>query len=260
MSLEIERQSYDTHHNYIRCLCRLVHGTILNATQTLNKAPIPLIDTKNNLVALTKRSLRDEFDIVQIDNDYSYASTSWLPVKSYYLVFNTLLSIEYTYKIQSNNFIMSHTGCIEEFSRKLRDGEIVFSQPILNQVFDQSILSYKTTTGANLSGRTPEDEMYKLAIRKIAKYKVDDFKRSGRLNLKRKAHKIQLHAYLETFKVSIFDFPYFMRIRANYRDFAFIEGISATETANYFNTYYNFTQEFVRSLEGLRDANIVART
>ena len=93
-------------------------------------------------------------------------------------------------------------------------------------------LTHKVASGANLSSRTTDDDMYKMAIRKIAKYKVDDWKQRNHINLRKSAHKTKYQIYLSNFSVSIFDFPYYMRIRSNYRDFAFIEGVTTDETAN----------------------------
>ncbi len=255
-----DKQAYDTHYNYIRCLSALLNGITLNSTQTLVKLAIPEIETKSNLIRLTKKSLRDEYEIVKIDEDYSYASTSWLPIKSYYLIFNILLTIEYGIKTQETAFKLSHISCIREFTHKLETGEISFSKPLLNQVFDRNILNYKGKAGANLSSRTGEEEMYKITIRKIALYKSDDWKVKQRINLRTSAGKAQYNTYLSTFKVSIFDFPYLMRIRSNYRDFAFIDNVTNTDTANYFKSYFAFTVRFVKALESLKDEIITART
>ncbi len=215
--LTIEHQAYDTHFNYIKCLCNLLKNTSIQYNGSLRKAGLPDIEEKKNLIDLTKKSLTDEHKIVQIDKDYSYASTSWLPIKSYYLIFNILLTIEYVFKIQKSIFRLGHTNCVDEFTRKLKATEIQFSNSILNQVFDQSILSHTVRSGANLSTRTSDDDMYKMAIRKIAKYKIEDWKQKNHVNLRKNTHKAKYQQYLNTFSVSIFDFPYYMRIRSNYR-------------------------------------------
>lgn len=254
-----EHQAYDTHFNYIKCLASLTNGTTLQYTGSLQKAGLPDIDQKKNLITLTKKSLNDEKKIVDIDKDYSYASTSWLPVKSYYLIFNVLLTIEYIFKIQKTIFRQGHTKCVDEFTRKLQVQEIQFSNTILNQVFDQTILTHKVVSGANLSSRTTDSDMYKMAIRKIAKYKEDNWKQTNRINLKKKTDKTKHQNYLSNFSVSIFDFPYYMRIRSNYRDFAFIDGVTTDETADYFNTFFAFTVHFVKMLEKLKTDLITTR-
>lgn len=248
-----DQQAFDTHFNYISCLAKLLKDATLRYNSTLEKAALPDIDDKKNLIALTKKSLTDENNIVAIDKDYSYASTSWLPIKSYYLIFNILLTIEYIIKIQKGIFARSHNACVDEFTRKLKAGEIVFSVPELNIVYDQSILNHRNATGANLSTKTSDADMFKMAMRKIANYKIEDWKKRNRINAKRKADKLRLTHYLANdFFVSIFDFPYFMRVRSNYRDFAFIEGVSTASTARYFQQYFAFTVYFVKALEGLK--------
>lgn len=247
-----EHQAYDTHLNYINCLVCLTENINLKSNYSLKKVKIPEVENKKNLIELTKKSLNDEYKIVQIDKDYSYASTSWLPIKSYYLIFNILLTIEYILKVQKSSFKISHSRCIDEFTRKLKEKEIEFSNDILNQVFDSSILQHKVKSGANLSHSTPNCDMYKMAIRKIAIYKTEDWKQKNHIDLRKKAHKIKYQQYLNSFLISIFDFPYYMRIRSNYRDFAFIDGVSIDETANYFNKFFSFTVFFVKSLERLK--------
>ncbi len=231
----------------------------LHYSDTLRQAGTPDVDGKKNLISLTKKSLIDEYKIVKIDKDYSYASTSWLPVKAYYLIFNILLTIEYIFKLQKNAFRLGHTACIEEFTRKLKAGEIQFSEPILNQVFDHSILTHVVKSGANLSSRTSPNEMYKMAIRKIARYKLDDWKLKSRINLRKQVDKEKYDRYLQSLNISVFDFIYHMRIRSNYRDFAFIDDVTSDDTAEYFKSYFGFTVHFVKALEGMKKDLLVMR-
>ncbi|MCK9578227.1 hypothetical protein M0R01_01880 [bacterium] len=249
-----DKQSYKTHYNYIKCLSRLISGSTLKSNLSLTKDSLKFLDQKRNLIDLTRKSLKDEYGIVCIDNEYSYASTSWLPVKTYYLLFNQLLTIEYIIKNDKNVFNTKHIDCVNIFTEKLKTKEIEFSDPILNQVFDKSILSYSSkTSGANLSHKTKPDVMYKLIMKKIAEYKLKDWQRvvaktESFRSIKDKQKKL---VFLNKLNLSIFDFLYCMRIRANYRDFAFIDGISPMETANYFKEYYNFSISFFNLLKKL---------
>jgi len=253
------REAYDTHLNYIECLYNLTRNVSIRYIGSLKKAATPDLNTKKNLIALTRKSLNDERKIVDIDEDYSYASTSWLPIKSYYLIFNVLITIEYIFKLQKNIFRLGHATCIDEFTRKLRDGEIIFSEPLLNHVFDQSILKFKVKCGANLSKKTSECDMYKMALRKIAIYKLENWKKGNNINLRKQSHKLKFQSYIKSFNISIFDFTYYMRIRSNYRDFAFIDGVTTSDTAKYFKYYFGFTAFFLRSLEGLRNDLLALR-
>jgi len=247
-----KKQAYQTHLNYINCLSRLTFGATLISAKNLRKANLPFLNTKDNLIKLTRQSLCDESAIVQIDKDYSYASTSWLPIKAYYLLFNILLKTEYLLSLDQKSFSKSHIWCVGEFTRKLEVREIQFSDAFLNQVFDSSILSYRVPPGANLSTRTNSEDMYKIALRKIGKYKEEDWKKKHNINLRKLPDKDLYKKYLQNkFKVSIFDFAYFMRIRSNYRDFAFIDGVSTDDTKKYFDCYFSFTMNLLRIFENL---------
>lgn len=170
-----------------------------------------------------------------------------------------MLTVEYIIKLQKSIFRLGHISCVEEFTRKLSVGEIYFSESLLNQVFDRSILVFIVRSGANLSTHTNAADMYKMALRKIARYKLDDWKQKNHINLRKKTHKVKYQLYLQSFFVSIFDFPYYMRIRSNYRDFAFIEEVTTADTAEYFKIFFNFTLYFIKALEGLKKNMLLMR-
>lgn len=262
-TIKDDKQSYKTHYNYISCLSQLIKGSSLKCAAVLTKDNLPFLEKKLNLIDLTKKSLKDEYEIVLIDNEYSYASTSWLPVKTYYLLFNQLLTIEYVIKNNKNVFNTKHIDCVNIFTEKLKTKEIEFSDPILNQVFDKSILKYSSKkSGANLSHKTKPDIMYKLIMKKIAEYKLKDWQRfSAKIdNFRLTKDKQKRDDFLKNINISIFDFLYCMRIRANYRDFAFIDGVSPTETANYFKEYYSFSVSFFNLLKKIENSLVKMRS
>jgi hypothetical protein len=50
-----------------------------------------------------------------------------------------------------------------------------------------------------------------------------------------------------------------MRIRSNYRDFAFIDGVSTADTAQYFKKYFSFTVGFMKALEKVKAELVTMR-
>lgn len=248
-----ERQAFDTHLNYALCLKDLTTNEKLVFNHKLNKATLSDLKTKDNLIGLTAKSLRDEYNIVQIDQDYSYASTSWLPIKGYYLIFNLMLTIDYILSTNKKSFTLSHTKCIQKFTSMLKTCEISFNQDVLNTIFDKSIFDLKESPGANLSTKIDVGRMFSMAMRKVSVYKKDEFKRSNNLNYHTIKGKNKRDEYMDSFSISIFEFPYYMRIRSNYRDFAFIEGVSSYETKIYFDTYYAFIMNLFTILDKLKD-------
>lgn len=183
-----------------------------------------------------------------------------MPVKSYYLLFNLLLTIEYIIKNDIKVYNSSHYFLVGEFTNKLQLGEIQFSEPLLNEVYDRRIFELKFPTGSNLSTRTSKDLMYKLVMKKISKYKKDEWKRTQKINLRKSMDKIKYERFLNKFVVSIFDFPYYMRLRSNYRDFSFIDCVSKQETTRYFVAYYEFTKNFHNALMRLSKQLVKMRT
>jgi hypothetical protein len=255
-----DRQAFDTHFNYADCLATLLQGATLQYVPKLERRSLPDVDEKQNLISLTKRSLEQEHRLVEIDADYSYASTSWLPVKGYYLLFNFLLTVQYIIDCQSQSLRRSHEKCIRAYTRMLSRDELTFDPPILGSVFDRAIFDHREEPGANLSRRTPIDRRFQMAMAKGADYKLDDWKRRHNVpHFRTKEARRKRDEYLASFAFSIFEFPYYMRLRANYRDFAFIEGIGRSETARYFRAYYDFIIGFADALEGLRRGLIAVR-
>ncbi len=256
-----EQQEFDTHYNYIKSLRIVTNDSKLQINHRILNKAIPDVNKKKNLIDLTLKSLKDEYEIVKKDADYSYASMSWLPIKSYYLLFNILLTIEYLIKVDNSIFSMGHQKCIDEFTRKLGSKELEFDLPFLNTVFNRNIFDLKYKPGIQLSSKTNIDLMFNMLIKKAAIYKLDTWKRGQKIkNFKSKINKDKKESYLKNFKISIFEFPYYMRIRCNYRDMAFIERVSKNDTKKYFEEYFGFTLNMCRILFALRDDLIKKRT
>lgn len=255
-----DHASFDTHLNYVECLAELALGATLKSSKNLQGKAVPQAASKSNLIGLTRRSLADEKSIVDQDPEYSFASTSWLPVKGYYLVFNQLLTIDYLLDPKPNSFGLTHSTCMERFTKRLARGDLTFNEPLLNQVFDGSIFQPQDLSGANLSRRISPERRFRMAMAKVADYKEDEWKRKKKIDSYRaKADKELRDQFRNGFLLSVFEFPYYMRIRANYRDFAFIDGVSPRDTARYFNAYHQFIMSLDRALETLRRELLKAR-
>lgn len=254
------RAKFETHLNYIKHLSLLLHSERLETKLKLKKLELPLLDTKRNLINLTIRSLKEEMKIVEIDDDYAYASIVWLPIKAYYLLFNELLTIQYLINPTKESFNLSHSKNLSFFTEQLSSGKIFFTNPMLNKVLDRRIFNYKIQTGSNLSQTINPKLFYFSAMKKIADYKLQEWRRSKNLDFRTKEGRQEKEKYLNKFTISIFEFPYYMRIRANYRDFTFIEDIPPEDTKNYFCEYYNFTVSLFNSLRILEKSFLEMRS
>jgi hypothetical protein len=196
------REAFQTHFNYIRSLKHHIADAALWHTNIIDisRAPLPLLDKKKNLIDLTRKSLNDEAKIVRSDREYSYASTSWLPIKTYYLMFNLMLTIEYLLTLDEHTFQISHGTCSMNFTKRLARREISFSKPEINIIYDRTIFLYHEDPGANLRLPITTAQHVKLAMKKIASYKLEEWKRLKRIpNFASKRHQNQREQFLERF-------------------------------------------------------------
>jgi hypothetical protein len=244
-------KEFTTHKNYIECLHRLSVGLKIDNKQRISKKSITFVANKDQLIDLTKQSLQSEYKIVRGDRDYASAAIAWLPIKSYYLIFYLIMKVDYLYNLNENIFTNAqHQPLVNRFTERIKEGKLFFSSPLFNRCFDQSVLLLTFPSGANLKKNIPDEDRYNQLMKKIGKDKLDCFCRKYQ-NLKRSALREKKDIFLQDFQLSIFDFFYQMRLRTNYRDICFIEGIPQEEIQNYYCTYYSFTFNFVEALEGL---------
>jgi hypothetical protein len=250
-----ERFDFSTHLKYADRL----DTWSSNLSMTCSVTPKPLsgiskeLKDKSHLIVLTKKSLDDELAIVQEDAAYSTASVLWLPSKAYYLLYHQLSLIEYLLTEDKTLLRMSHKFCLERFSDRLSKGELVFSHPPFNFLFDKKILEFKTQSGEHLRNDVLDDVMHKLIMKKVAMYKCEDYKVLNNIDRKTAKGKKEYQKCLDKLSISILDFFYTMRIKSAYKDFAFIDGIDPERTKLYFNKYYAAIDNFYGCLDALKN-------
>ncbi len=251
-----ERLDFETHLIYITQLAKLSYGlsATYNTKPMLKKEEIENIKNKLKLVELTKQSIKDEYEIVQFDSDYSTASVSWLPIKTYYLVYHLLSVLDYIMTNNRTSLSVSHIQCVNKFSKRLSNKSLKFNNPLLNEVFDKSILGFTTASGEHLKINVSDEVIYKLLMKKIATYKVNNFMIAKNIpNMRHKKNKEKVNKFKSSLSVSIFDFFYLMRLRLSYRDLNFIDNIPAPDTKAYFEEYYNTAGYFYTCFDKLKD-------
>jgi hypothetical protein len=249
-----ERNDYLIHLKYAHRLATWSKGlTISSALSRHPKADLKLVEDKAHLMALTRQSMKDELAIVMADADYSVASVLWLPTKSYYLLYHMVCVIEYIFTADSEWVRHSHNQCLKTFASRIRNNHFTFSYLPFNTVFDKSILNYRSASGEILRATVADDVVHRLVMKKVTTYKVEDevlFKKiNKRTNDGRKAYE----KLLNKIDVSILDFFYSMRIKSSYKNFSFIDGIEADGTKQYFERYYELTENFYDCLNNLKN-------
>lgn len=250
------RLDFETHLKYVALLARLSRGLSVSCTATplLKVGDLPKIKDKTRLIDLTKQSIKDEHAIVQIDDEYSTAAVLWLPIKTYYLAYHLLCIVDYLLTGKPSLLRAKHGECVEHFSKMLSDGTLQFSEPLFNQVFDKSILNFKTASGEHLRRGVADDVVYKLIMKKIANEKIASFKLSqGITETRSLKNRQKVERFKQSMTVSIFDFFYQMRLRLNYRNFDFIDHVPAKETKAYFDEYFSAAGYFYTCFANLKN-------
>jgi hypothetical protein len=109
--------------------------------------------------------------------------------------------------------------------------------------------------------RMVNERLFNIAMAKIADYKEDEWKRqNGIRDFLKASTREKRDEFRKGFTCSVFEFPYYMRLRASYRDFAFIEGVSTAETAHYFQTYLTLILSFYCLLDKLKRQLVQTRS
>ncbi len=252
----LNRPDFSTHLKYISLLAKLARGVSISSTSNalLTPTELPAIRDKVRLIELTKKSIDDECGIVQMDEEYSTAAVLWLPIKSYYLAYHLLCVIDCLMTGKTSQLRAKHVDCVKHFTGLLSSGSLQFSQPLFNQVFDKSILNFRSTSGANLRGNTEDDVVYKLIMKKVANEKIASWKLShGITEVRTIRNRQRVESFKQSLTVSIFDFFYQMRLRLNYSNFDFIDNMPASQTKAYFTLYFLTASHFFNCFSNFKN-------
>lgn len=254
-----DRIDFETHLKYVTRLAELSSGLHIecNLQTCLNKRRLIDLDNKSKLISLTAKSIKNEYDIVQFDKEYSTASVLWLPIKTYYLIYHTLCVINYMLTGNPEMLNEKHSRCVDGFTKMLGNGSLLFSQPFFNQVFDFNIFNFREVSGEHLRADASDDLIYKLILKKIAGEKIDNFKIVNSIpDVRSRKNRDRVEKFKNSLTVSIFDFFYLMRLRLNYRNINFIDNIPSKDTKIYFEKYYKTAANFFICFNSLRKSLI----
>ncbi len=251
-----DRLDFETHLKYASRLAKLTTGLSVTCSikPLLVKSKITNLQNKSKLIELTKKSIKDEHEIVQFDKEYSTASVLWLPIKTYYLTYHLLCTIEYLLGGNEGSLSEKHYKCMDIFTKRLSDGTLKFSEPLLNSVFDKSILNFRTTSGEHLRTGVSDEIIYKLLMKKVANDKIENFKvANGIPDVRSLKNKERVEKFKNSLTVSVFDFFHLMRLRMNYRNFDFVDSVTSSNTKAYFEEYYKASGYFYTALNNLKN-------
>ncbi len=207
------------------------------------------------LIRLTVESLRGEKTIIDTNDDFAELCVPWISVKSYYILFNQLLILEYLITANSGALFSGHKQMLHSFKRYLRNGDLEFNVPDFNVLHAcQTIARLRLQSGANVRiGSANFRELHDFLLKKLVGYKLEDYKRENKIkNFRTKKARLQKADFLNKGDVALSEFFYWYRIKANYRDMEFVDtAIEDHQFADYYTNYYNITRTFYRCFKDL---------
>ncbi len=245
---------FTTHFNYIEFLAKATTNIKLESTKELTKEikKIESIDKKVRLIKLTVENLDYEQFAITKEPEYAKVCITWIPVKSYYLIFNLMLLLKYLLSAEEKSLDSTHGYLLNDFTRCLSSGVLIFSEKKFNNVHTcEKAQAWKSTlTSNNLKINYDADTLCLQLIKILARYKEDEYKRRNNIpNIKKKHNKEKVIEFRQRNTICLFEFFYWYRIKANYRDLDFLDQqVEDEKFAKYFTNYYNLTMNMYKAL------------
>jgi hypothetical protein len=256
----VERLDYDVHFKYVSRIGVLSKG--LSISHRLKPAvsadAIKDLDRKLRIIERTNRLLEEQIECIRDDAEYAHACVGWLPAQAYYNLYHLLAIIEFILTGKKQHLRISHNSCLRGLVQRLADNSVWFSCPLFNNVWDKTILKFKSISGEVLSHGITDDRLISLIMKKVANDRLLDFKSKKALDLRKGKHKDQYNGEKNSLKLTIVDFFYSMRIRTNYRDMSFLDDLDTRRTRDYFIQYHDTANNFYECLNDFKN-DLVAK-
>lgn len=246
-----------THFHYVECLNTISDGLTVEYKLDI-KSKIEeskFLSKKIKLIKLITKSLDEELKAVKVNSSFAEVCVPWIAVKTYYLLFNLFLIVEYLISGQESFFNFSHEGLLRKLKEHIEKKEIVFNKKVFNTNFLCSkIINAKVKSGENLKKVCVNQNKRILQILKmLARYKIEDFQRREKIkNFRTMKNKQKKKEFLERNTVNICEFFYWYRIKSNYRDLEFLDkDIDDEQFKVFYRNYFRSTVSFYKALRNL---------
>jgi len=257
-----DHPDFSTHANYLHFMSE--NSRELKLTCDLNVRSRIALDKKVNqkikLLELTLENLKEEKKNIEKYPEYAIVCVSWVPVKSYYLIFNLLTLLEYLVTASDTYLIISHTALFNKFRSLISEGKVVFSKDIFNKICTiEEANDWKIPRWENVKRVDANPTIrYRQIIRKLSQYSKDEFKRLHKIKRLRGKKKKEFEAKA---KINLCEFFYWYRIKANYRDMEFVDkGVDVRDFNNFYDDYFKLSMNFYSAFKTCINDLTVKRT
>lgn len=242
-----------THLKYVICLANLSNnlGVIHNFGKMGKINENRILEKKLKLVNLIIKNLSAGGKVIKDNPGFAEVCVPWVAVKTYYLIFNIFIILEYLVSGEESYLLnSSHEGLIKKIKLHVKNSEIVFDKKVFNQNIEcLNALSFKAISGANLkiANINPNIDINSL-YKKLVLYKLEDFQRREKIkDFKHKKDQAKKDKFLKENTVNLIEFFYWYRIKSNYRDLEFLdENIDDYYFVDFYKNYLKITINFYR--------------
>lgn len=247
-----------THLNYVIFMKEFSDKLEIKLNFNINsksKFKKTFLSKKLKLIRIIKENLDDEYKKAIQEKEFAKICSLWIPVKSYYLIFNQLLVLCALINDEEGNLDYSHKRVIANFSKMLKENKISFNKTGFNQVYTcKEINNFKTKIGDNLRKKDVEEELrIRGILKKLCSYKFESYCReNGVKDRKKKKDREKCVLFFDNYEISLFEFFYWYRIKANYKDLSFLDqNVHSGDITQFYENYYLLTINFYNSLKNL---------
>jgi len=252
----LEGASFQTHLNYIKCLESLFTDVRLNVVlvdgHTIQKTEIKRF---TKLDSLTSKSIEVDMALAQKDHAFAVIAAPWFGVKCYYSIYYFEAVLVHLVDGSQSGFTKGgHRAVRKKIAQLLSSGNLTFSKTELNSVYPLlSISNFPSiTSGTNTRSRYWMDpECVQSITKKLMEYILHDAKVGNKWNLHRRKDQIAKTDFIRVGKLTLTDFFYWYRIKANYRDLDYIDfekGITEDAVFEYMKAYNSAYTSYHRLL------------
>lgn len=255
-----------THLNYVKRLA-LVAETLTIKLSGTNDGKLKQVYGLQKFIKLadiTKKSIDSDISFCQEEKEYARICAPWLPVKCYYRIYYLESSLLYLINGDISGFKSSgaHSRTGKQINAHIKSGKLIVesSERIPGVTSVDKCLSFTIKSGENTQNSYwQNDKCIDSVMTKIAKYKLENWASTQGFNDFRTKTRREARAdFLTREEISLFDYFYQMRLKANYKDVDFLslEAADSQDVYEYVINFHKFYEAYARCLSLLIKQNI----
>lgn len=253
----LEKSDFHTHLNYARRMAVICKGMSITTNIEQRRVAQHIaqfqkeIERFARLSEMTAKSIASDWQYSKEDIAYSSICAPWIPVKCYYRIYY-LEAIFLCLKGHDNGYRTDgHHKVRSVLNAELFSGTIKYNTPLnslgvleINECMNFPSISRHANIRKDF---WKEEACTKAMLRLLARYMFENWKRDK--NLYTLEGKAQRDSFLVRY-ISIFDYAYQMRLKANYKDMNFLDPdkISPDDAHAFIKSYLIFYLEYSKAL------------